>query len=101
MRLRGLLGRFLDLVGRVPDALARGLRGLLRDLPAVLERLLRGVLGLLLYLVRDWAEPLILHARGGHEHPREEPGRGRADREPERVLLPDADCPATDVLDVV
>src|SRR5690606_26364996 len=40
------------------------------------------------------AEPLVLHPRLGDHHPGQEPERGGADREPERVLLGDAHGPA-------
>src|SRR5947209_2697997 len=100
VRLRGVLGGFLDLPRCFPDALARGLRGLLRHLLTVLERLLSRLLRLLLHLVGDRTEPLVLDPRGRYEHAREEACRGGSDREPERVLLRDPDRLATRVPDL-
>src|SRR5581483_4475278 len=76
-------------------------RGLLRDLPAVLERLLPGLTSLLLDLVGERSDPLVLQLRPRHRHPGEEADREPADGEPERVFLDDPGGALRALLDFV
>src|SRR5215210_2282425 len=68
-----------------------GLDGLLGHVLAALHGLLARFLRLLLELVGHGADLLVLHAGGRDEEPGDKADRGRADGEPEWVLLCDAD----------
>jgi hypothetical protein len=65
----------------------RAPRRLLGDLLAALQRLLAGLLHLILDLVGHGAEPLVLDPGGRHRQPGQEAQGGGADGQAERVLL--------------
>src|SRR6185437_8022781 len=71
--LSGAVGEALAvLVPFLADGVRRGLRGGLRDFLAALQRLLAGLLGLLLDAIGHRTELLVLNARARHEQAREE-----------------------------
>jgi hypothetical protein len=75
------------LLALLAGSVHRGLRCGLRDFLAAPQRLLAGLLGLLLDAAGRWTELLVLDARARHEQAREE---ADGDREAERVLLREA-----------
>src|SRR3954468_20816802 len=87
----GAVGQLLTvLLALLAHGVGGRLRGRLGHLLAALERLLAGLLGLLLDPVGHRAELLVLDAGARDEHAEEEAGRGRAHGQAERVLLSDA-----------
>src|SRR5215218_1742599 len=90
-----VLGVLLGAVGEVLavflGALLGGLGGaagrLLGNLLAPVQGLLPGLLDLILDLIGHRPQPLVLNPGAGHGQAGQEAERGRADGEPQRVLL--------------
>src|SRR4051794_31103692 len=102
LRVLARAGR--ELLAVVPAALTHGLLrargGLLSHLAAAVDGLLRGLLDLLRDVVGEAAELLILDARGREEHPDDQTCAQGAERQPDGVLLRDADGALRALLDV-
>src|SRR4051794_8254163 len=94
-RLGALLRRLLEPIGVLLPGLLGGVRSglsrVLRDLLAVLDRLGSRALDLLGHLIGHGPELLVLDARARDDESGDEADRRRADGEPERILLGDAD----------
>src|SRR4051794_6197278 len=94
-RLGALLRRLLEPIGVLLPGLLGGVRSglsrVLRDLLAVLDRLGSRALDLLGHLIGHGPELLVLDSRARDDETGDEAECRRADGEPERVLLGDAD----------
>ena len=70
------------------------------EVASLIEGLLPDIARLVLYLVRELAEAVVLDPRARNQHARQEPDRNRANGEPDRILLSDADGLASLSLDL-